>query len=301
MPKRVFVLLIGSMDRAEGNRFQLLQEESAVAEGRRTGIEVEVEYAPGFDQFRALRKRLSDPDKPVDAVITEPASTNSMELVLKELKGKMGLVLLNTGGPVVEQYIAQWGHAFPIGTVSTPHTLIGEIQGRQVTKLLPQGGRVLVITGPQRSSAAQQRLAGLKATLAPGITAYDSEGGQWTEADGILAFNSWYGVHKTRQEAIGVIAGHNDELAMGARSASRAVSNASHREAFLKTRFLGVDACRGYGKDLVDKGTLHASIVTPPNTGVAIALLQKFWVEGKPLAPQAYTEVTPYPPTTADR
>lgn len=298
MPKTVFVLLIGSRDRGEGNRFQLLQEQVALDQGKRSGLTVEVEYAPGFDQFRVLRRRLANPDAPVDAVVTEPASTGAMELVLKELKGRRGLVLLNSWGGVVEEYIGGWGREHPVGTVSTPHTTIGEIQGRQITKLLPEGGHALVVTGPQRSSAAQQRLAGLKATIGPGITVYDTEGGQWTEADGILAFNSWFGVHKTRQEIVAVVAGQNDELAMGAKSASRAVVSPAHRAAFLEARFLGVDACPGFGKELVDKGTLHGSIVTPPNTGLALTLLQAFWGEAKPLPPQSFTEVTPYPDST---
>ncbi len=56
----VFVLLIGDKDRGDVNHFQLLQEQTALDEGRRLGIDVEVAFAPGFDQLRVLKRRLLD-------------------------------------------------------------------------------------------------------------------------------------------------------------------------------------------------------------------------------------------------
>jgi hypothetical protein len=44
--KRVFVLLIGNKERGDVNHFQLLQEETAISEGRRLEIDVEVAFAP---------------------------------------------------------------------------------------------------------------------------------------------------------------------------------------------------------------------------------------------------------------
>ena len=88
MNKTVVALLIGDKERGETNDYQLLQEEVALAEGKRVGVGVEVMFAPGFDQLRALRKRLHDTTQPpVDAVITEPASVSTMDLILRDLKG----------------------------------------------------------------------------------------------------------------------------------------------------------------------------------------------------------------------
>jgi ABC-type sugar transport system substrate-binding protein len=300
MDKTVFVLLVGGDDaQGETDAYQNLQKHAALSEGRRSGIDVEVAFAPGFDQLRSVRKRLADATKkPVDAVITEPASLATMELLLRDLKGKTGLVLLNAWAPAVEESAMAWGSGIPFGTVSTDHKRIGEIQGRQISVLVPRGGHALCVTGPQRSSAAQQRLEGTRSTLRPDIRLLDAEAAQWTEAAGLGAFNGWYGIFKARSDVIHVVAGQSDELAVGAMSAFRALKNTGHREMFSRASVLGVDACPGYGRRLVDEGSLKASIVTPPNTGMAIQGLLAFWNERRPLKLRAFTEATAYPPSS---
>jgi len=140
--RRVFVLLIGNKERGEVNHFQLLQEETAASEGQRLGIDVEVAFAPGFDQLRLLKKRRLDSAlEPLDAVLTEPANTSTMDLVLRELRGKVGLVILSAWGPSVEAAAPEWGAGLPLGTVGTDHVRVGEIQGRQVKAFLPSAER----------------------------------------------------------------------------------------------------------------------------------------------------------------
>ncbi len=299
MAKTVFVLLIGNKERGEINDFQLLQEETAVAEGKRSGVDVEVAFAPGFDQLRVLRKRfLEAASRPVDAFVTEPASVATMDLILRDLKGKTGLVLVNAWGPSVEEYSRTWGADQPFGTVSADNARIGEIQGQQISALLPKGGNALLVMGPQRSSPAQQRLAGMKSKLRPDVKIFETEGGQWTEVDGIGAFNSWYGVFKARNETVQVVAAQNDELAVGARDAAKAIPNPVHRDMFLQAKYLGVDASPRYGKKHVDAGVLAASVLMPSNTDVAIRSLQAFWQSRRPIPLRAFTDVTPYPPNS---
>jgi ABC-type sugar transport system substrate-binding protein len=296
MEKTVFVLLIGDKDAGHADHYQLLQEETALAEGRRAGIDVEVAFAPAFDQLRALRRRLNDAGKkPVDAVITEPASVATMDLMLRDLQGKAGLVLLNTWSPTVETSAAAWGRELPFGTVSTDQSAIGQIQGRQLSAIVPQGGIALCVTGPRRSSAAEQRLQGTKSALRGDIRLLDTQAGDWTENAGTVAVTSWYGVFKARNESVHAVAGQSDELVVGAMAALKAVDNPTHRQMFAKVKTLGVDACPSLGKRLVDAGTLTASIVNPPNTGPAIESLVAFWKRGKALPLRAFTAATPYP------
>lgn len=298
--KCVFVLLIGNKERGDVNHFQLLQEETARAEGRRLGINVEVAYAPGFDQLRVLKRRLVDVSaRPLDAVVTEPASTATMDLVLRELKSRTGLVILSAWGPSIEASAAAWGAGLPLGTVSTDHTAVGEIQGQQVRTLLPGGGRLLYVAGPARASAAQQRMEGLKAQLDDRIELQEISAGQWTESDGIVAFNDWYRVAKARDPVVQVVAGGNDELALGARRACEALADAGHRSALLEAKYLGVDGCPTFGEKLVADGTLTATVVTPANTGLALEQLSRFWKDGTPVPLRSYTRASPLPPTSA--
>jgi ribose transport system substrate-binding protein len=293
--KRIFVLLIGNKERGDVNHFQLLQEETAHSEGRRLGLSVEVAFAPGFDQLRVLKKRIADAASPIDAVVTEPANNSTMDLMMGELRAKTGCVILSAWGPSVEAAAKSWGDGLPFGTVGTDHVKVGEIQGRQVRALLPQGGRALYVAGPLRSSAAQQRLEGLKAQAGPGLRIEEISAGQWTESDGIVAFNDWYRVAKSGDPVVPVVAAGNDELALGARRACEALPSAGHRESLLRARFLGVDACPTFGQKLVTDKLLHASVLTPANTGLALTLLHRFWSEGAAVPLRSFTEARPWP------
>lgn len=293
------MVLVGASEGGETDHYQLLQEQDARSEAARAGVEAEVVLAPGFDHLRVIRGRVRGSAAAVDAVVVEAASISSAELILKELAGSVGLVLLNIEPPGLESHAGLWGTRVPFGTVSTHHRRIGEIQGRQVRALLPASGEVLCVTGPEKSSAAVERLAGMRSTLGRDLTLYTTEAGHWTEAGGGAAFDSWYGLYRSRSINVGVVAAQSDEIAMGARAAWQRLASAPHREMFAKVRLLGVDACPGYGARLVDAGTLTASVTTPANTGEAIRQLRQFWDTGRPLPLRALTEPLPYPLSSA--
>jgi ABC-type sugar transport system substrate-binding protein len=297
--KRVFVVLIGDGDGKAVDLYQQLQEKDARAQGRAAGCEVEVVWATSFDQYGAVRKGLAG--SAVDAVVAEPASIATAGLILKNLQGKTGLVLLNAWDSSFEPYLASWGGGLPVGTISQPQQAIGQIQGKQVSAVVPQAGNVLVVTGPPRSSAARERLEGLRSTIRPDITLHTTEAGQWSETDGILAFNSWYGVFKSRREEIHAIAGQSDDLAVGAGKGGTAVASPEHARMFGRASLFGVGGCPGYGKEKVDAGILKASVTVRPNAGMAVALLKRFWTAGEPVPTRASSEAVPYPAGSADR
>jgi len=287
----VFVLLPGRKE--ENDHYQSLQGETALAAGARLGLRAEVAWAPAFDQLRVLKKRLLETE-PVDAVVVEPASLSTMGLLVRELRGRSGLVLLNAWSPELEGAARAWGRASPFGTVSTDHGAIGRVQGEQVRRL-SGGGPVLCVTGRRRSSAAQERLEALRTTVGAEVDLIDTEAGEWTEAAGIMAFGDWYRVYKSRNPVLAAVAAQSDELAVGVGNAIRALPDAGHRAALSRARLLGVDACPAYGRRLVDSGTLTASVTAPANTGLALDLLQRFWGEGRPLPLRSFTTPTPYP------
>ena len=139
--RRVFVLLIGNKERGEVNHFRLFRKRrppprAGAGDRRRGGFRARLRPAPP-PQEAAARLRLA----PLDAVLTEPANTSTMDLVLRELRGKVGLVILSAWGPSVEAAAPEWGAGLPLGTVGTDHVRVGEIQGRQVKAFLPSGGR----------------------------------------------------------------------------------------------------------------------------------------------------------------
>jgi ABC-type sugar transport system substrate-binding protein len=288
--KTVFVLLLGT--REAGDRYQSLQEEVALATGRNLGLRVETDYAPAFDQLRVLKRRLA---AGLDAAVVEPASVKTLGFVLRELRGRTGLVLLNAWDVAVEEAAGGWGAGLPFGTVSTDQTRIGRIQGDQLRTLLPRGGRVLCVTGPRRASAARERFEGLRTAVGSSVEMHDTEAGDWTEPGGETAFGDWYRVFAARGAAIEAIVAQSDELAMGVRRAAQALPASPQADAVRRARLLGVDACPGYGRDLVDAGTLTASVEVPANAGLALELLQRFWTRAAPLPLRSFTEPRPYP------
>jgi hypothetical protein len=295
MAKNVLVLLLGTNDGRPVDLYQDLQGKTALARGEALGVHIEVVFCSGVGQYRVLRRRLSETALPLDAVITEPATVAGMELILKDLRSRTGLVLLNAWDPLAETYFGEWAPGFPIGAISMPHLKFGELQGRQVSSVVPPEGSILVVTGPSRSSAAVERLQGLKDTIRRDVQVFDSEAGLWSEAEGALAFSAWYGVFKSRQETIHAVVGQSDDLAVGARRAATAVPNPEHARMFAEAKYFGVGVVPGFGKEKVDDGTLYASIVAPPNAGMAIELLHRYWVGGHPLPQRSFTDVVPYP------
>lgn len=149
--RTVFVLLPGR--REENDHYQLLQEETALAAGARLGLRVEVAWAPAFDQLRVVKKRFLEPAPPA-AVVTEPSSLSTMRFLLRELRGRAGLVLLNAWGPEVEVAASSWDRSSPLGTVNTDHAAIGRVQGEQVLRLA-RGGSVLCVTGANTGLALE--------------------------------------------------------------------------------------------------------------------------------------------------
>jgi ABC-type sugar transport system substrate-binding protein len=299
MSKTILLVLTGDPS-GETDHYQVLQEQEAQSEAAAGGLQLEVVFATGFDHLRVIRKRLREEGQPpLDAVIVEPSTISSAVLLLKQLKGTTGLVLLNAWAPEVEEFAREWG-SLPFGTVSTDHLGIGRIQGRQTNALLPEGGQILCVTGPPGSSAAVHRLEGLRSVVGD-RPLFEVAAGYWTEVDGGAAFDRWYGIYRKRAFRVDVIAAQSDELAMGVKRAAEALTDPAHREMLTKAPLLGVDAVPAFGRKLVDEGTLRASVTTPANTGEAIRHLRRFWEMKRPLPLQALTEPTPYPPASAGR
>jgi len=300
LAKTIFVLLIGDHDGQPVDLYQRLQEKDAAQAARAAGFEVNVAWATSFDQYGIVRKHLAAAT--VDAVIVEPASVATAALILKDLQGRAGagLVLLNVWDAAFEAHLAAWGEQHPVATISQPQAQIGQIQGRQLSVALPQQAHALVITGPTRSSAARERLDGLRATLRADITLHTAEAGQWTETDGILAFNSWYAVFRSRKEEIHAIAGQSDDLAVGAHKGGIAVTNPAHASMFRTARLFGVGCVPGYGRELVDAGGMAASVSVRPNAGMAVGMLKRFWQDGQRLPVRSSSEATPYPAASAE-
>jgi ribose transport system substrate-binding protein len=96
---------------------------------------------------------------------------------------------------------------------------------------------------------------------------------QWTEASAFKVVSSWLRLSTSREARIDLVSAQDDSMAMGARKALQEHSSDGDREKWLKLPFTGCDGLPRTGQAWVRNGVLAATVVVPPNTGLAVEML----------------------------
>src|SRR6202041_3775132 len=156
-------------------------------------------------------------------------------------------------------------------SISSDHTVVGQIQGKQFAALLPQGGSILYIEGPANSSAAQERTAGMNLTK-PGNIQVKTMRANWTEESAHRAVSSWLRLRTSQEMSIDLVGAQDDSMAAGARKAFAEIA-VGERERWLKIPFTGCDGLPNTGQSWVRSGLLTATIFIRPNTDLALEML----------------------------
>src|SRR5438046_2856373 len=177
---RVTVALLG-----EDQEFERLQAEDAREAAAHHHLEVEVLFAENnpIIQIQQLFRVVHLPEeKRPCAIVTETITGEGLERVARNaVKSGIGWILINRRVPYLAELIQQRPD-LPISSVGTDQVEVGRIQGRQFRSLLPGGGHVLYIEGPPDTSVAQERLAGMRTTIADADIGVQVTSGLWTEA-----------------------------------------------------------------------------------------------------------------------
>jgi ribose transport system substrate-binding protein len=182
----------------------------------------------------------------------------------------------------------------PMFSLSSDHIEVGRIQGRQLARLLPNGGNVLYIQGPASHLAASQRTQGATETKSAGVLLRMLKG-NWTEQSAYDAVASWLRLSTSREIKIAAVAAHDDDMAIGARKAFQALTSGDERAHWMSIPFLGCDGLPKTGKTYVDRGTLQATVHIPPNTGQALQMLAQAFKTGHSPAERTLTVPSSYP------
>ena len=276
------------------NEFQVLQAEEARSTAARHGVQIEVLYAEGsaVTQIQQLFTALRSEPRP-QGIVVEPVTGNGMESVLRKsaLAGIGSAVLNCTFGE-----IATLRSQFPklaTFSVTSDQVEIGRIQGQQVRALLPSGGTVLFVHGPQSALPAQERFRGLKVALEGGSVRLIVVDAQWTEESAEAGVRRWLRLKTSETVRIDVVAAQDDAMARGARRALERSPEVVGRSG--KLPYLGIDGVPGVGQKLVDDGELSGTVVMPSNTGPAVEHLAT-WERSGTLPPASVVlPVHPYP------
>jgi len=267
MPKVVVGLLTAEQD------FQQLQATDARAAAARLGLGAEVAFAEGnaVVQIQQLFRHIHAPEgeRPA-AIVVEAAAGDGLERVAKNAVGAgIAWILVNTRASYVDGLRAAHP-GLAIAMIGTDHKEVGRIQARQCRSLLPAGGRVLCVQGPEYSSVAHDRLSGLQEALGAGFE-IRALSGDWTQASGERTVTSWLRLKTAEAFRPDVVACQNDSMALGARKGI-----AQHRPDWRWVPFLGCDGLPEGGQKMVAAGELAATIVTPSNTGPALEIVARW-------------------------
>lgn len=282
------------------NDYQIEQANAATAVARRLNVGVQIIHADNdaITQSQQLLKAIqSAPAQRPQAIVFEPAGgTGFPQVAAAAAAAGIGWVILNREVDYIPGL--RKSCKAPIFSITSDHTEIGRIQGRQFAALLPNGGSVLYIQGPSGSSAAQQRTTGMYESK-PANVQLRMLKGKWTEASAYQAVSSWLRLCTSHEMRIDLVAGQDDSMALGARKAFQEQTSVTERERWLSLPYIGCDGLPQTGQAWVSSGLLAATIVIPANTGMALEMVVQALTSGVQPPERTFTVPESFPPLEA--
>jgi ABC-type sugar transport system substrate-binding protein len=275
------------------NDYQIEQATAAHDAALRLGVDLQLVCADNdpITQSQQLLKVIQSPSQSrPDAIIVEPVGGTGLPRVARAAaQAGIGWVLVNSDVAYLEELNQEF--SVPMFTVTSDHREIGRIQGRQLAKLMPNEGSVLYIQGPSYSPAAQQRSSGLYETKPEHIEVKVLRA-NWTSQSAIHAINSWLRLSFSRETSFSGVLAQDDSMALGSREALQGDYDG---ERWLRLPFLGCDGLPKTGQAWVRRGLLAATVIVPPNTGLAMEMVVKQIREGLSVPIRTLTSPQSYP------
>ncbi len=276
------------------NDYQREQAEAAESVARQLGLKLQIVYGEGdsITQSQLLLQMIQTPSMRPDGIVCETAGTGLVQVAQAAAAANVGWAILNCDADYLGQLRGKY--KVPVFAVSTDNEEVGRIQGRQLAALCPNGGTALFLQGPSMSAAAQHRLSGINQTK-PFNLILRALRAQWTEESAYAAVQSWLRLSTSHQVRICAVVAQNDSMALGARRAIEETTSGTERDQLLSVPFLGCDGVPATGQAWVRNGQLTATVVTPPNTGIAIEMLVSSLRTGKQPAEHTMTVAKSFP------
>jgi ribose transport system substrate-binding protein len=255
------------------NDYQLEQAAAAQKAARQLGAEIAIVHAnnDAVTQSQQLLQHIQgDAAMRPDGIVFEPAGGTGFPQVARAAAAAgIAWVVLNHEADYVPEL--RRSYQVPIFSISSDHVEVGRIQGKQFAALLPQGGTVLYIEGPNNSSAARERTAGMNQTK-PANVEVKMLRANWTEQSAHRAISSWLRLRTSQEAQIDLVGAQDDSMAAGARKAFTELPD-KQRERWLRIPLTGCDGLPKTGQAWVRNGLLAATIYIRPNTDLALEML----------------------------
>jgi len=258
----------------EENHYQKQHAAAVQDVALRLGVDAQIVYA-GKDPITQTEQLLnaiqsSSKESRPDGIVCAPVGTSLMQVARQAAKMGIAWGLLNREGDYIGGLRASC--PAPIFSVTIDQAEIGRIQGRQIGVLLPHGGMVLYLLGPTGNPIVEQRSTWMQ-TLKPANVQVRTLTGDLSQQSGYQAITRWLQLRTSHETPVTLIAGQNDDMALGARRAFEDQTSGAQREQWTSLPYIGVDCCPGAGQDWVRRGLLAASVINPPTAGIALEMM----------------------------
>jgi ABC-type sugar transport system substrate-binding protein len=276
------------------NAYQHEQRAAARSAAQRLGLDLQVVQAAddSTTQSQQLLRIVDSPTDRPNAFLVEPLSATGLRRVAEAAVAK-GIAWVMSNSEVDYIKDLRKNPSVPVFTVTQGQREIGQLQGKQLAALLPQGGSILCVEGPSTSSVAVQRREALETTKPRNIrmTTINSN---WNEESAYQSTSTRLQVAASRGENFDLVAAQSHELALGARKAFRNIDNREQREKWLGLRFIG-SGIPGQAKPLVDGGVLAAAVITSVTMELALKILVRSLETQAQPAERNVVEASSYP------
>lgn len=174
--------------------------------------------------------------------------------------------------------------------IGSDMVLEGKKAGEEMNRLLPDGGKIIELSGTTGSGAAVGRAEGFRQTLNSNIEIIDSQTGNFTTAEGKPVMEAF--LKKYAGEIDGAFI-HNDNMAIGAVEAIKAAGLEAGA-----IKIVSVDGTRG-GFQLMIDGWVQADVECNPLLGPQVVDMALALVNGESVDPETLTNETVYYPDNA--
>jgi ABC-type sugar transport system substrate-binding protein len=291
------------------NDYQAEIQRGAARAAERQGLALEVHGADS----RPDRQR-----EQILSVVRNPARGGTLALLVHPVfdgvhddlareaaRAGLGWVLLNREA----EYVGDLRRAYPrlpIFTVGPDQAEIGRAQGRIIRALLPDGGKVLSITGPEGAASARLRRAGMEEVLQGSRVQIVRIPGDYTSGSGEQAVREWErraeGSHAVfRSFMPDVVVAQNDAMGEGARRALADVAQRRRWPKLAQAPVVGCDGTAELGQRLVLERTMTATVIVPGTAAMAIDIIGEHEQKGRAPEDRVVLPVSVFPPVESLR
>jgi simple sugar transport system substrate-binding protein len=220
----------------------------------------------------------------VDVIALPPVIETGWDAVLQEAKDA-GIPVIIVDRSVSADPSMYASH------IGSDMVVEGERAAVEMNKLLPDGGKVLELSGTTGSGAAVGRAEGFRKALNANIEIIDSQTGNFTRAEGKPVMEAFLKKYAGQVDGVFI---HNDDMAIGAVEAIKA---AGLKPGDLK--IVSVDGTRG-GFQLMIDGWVQADVECNPLLGPQVMEMALRLMNGETIEREVLTNETVYYPDNAE-